>query len=420
MTTASEVAAVWARIAALNDPIDGDPIAIALLRNPEEEQAPIAQAIEHMKGLDAAENGLLTTMGYEFCLERELWRRGIEAILQARALQQILVWVQRFPAHRPLLEGVVLRHTFYAGFRYPTPALRPFGGFNFVLMPYVYQELLLLPAAALAELFPAPVGGDVWSFITEDRPLDLDGVPVPRQFRKLVARIVTSEVFDPNEDNEYPIAVLSRSKGWFGGVDDHQDPGSLETVFGYSGQDFAIAHELGHLLAPSAAGSDTYLQGEVAADAAGFRLFALSWGWRDEVIEECPLSEQARTFIGPIWFFFTARLLYAVRQELKTRVSHAFDVDLDFLGHGEEEEHLSTLAQRWASLHQLLGNYVDSLMEFGGTFNADDGQRIARLVGALDAFNRQVPVWLADMPDESLLEAVRLVHPAACPRAAAV
>lgn len=412
-TTASEVVAAWSEIADLFDPTQADPVATALLRNPQEHAEAIGQAVEHIKLIDQTEGGLLATMDYVFCLEPQtgLWRRGLEAILQARALQQILVWSSHFPADREALQRVVVRHTFYPGFQYVTPLLRLHGRFKFIVMPYVYQELLLLPAAALAELVGGQDGADPWQFLDNPSLIKLNEASPPRSFRKLVARILTSEVFDPNSGDENPVAALSSSSDWFAGVDNDHQPGSLETVLGYSGQDFALSHEMGHCLTAGAASE--HLASEVEADTVGFRLFVLSSGWRDEVLEECPLGSSVRTLLGPIWFFFTARLLFEVRQRLRSRVRQALDCDTGFFGTSQDETHVNLLVSRWKRMHHGLSHYSDVVKAFGGTFTKEDDLRIANLVEVLNAFTRNVENWLTEMPGESLLEAVRLVRPKA-------
>lgn len=410
MTTANDVIAIWSEIASLYDPTEADPVATALLRNPAEEEGTIAHAIEHMKLVGQTEGNFLGSMGYEFCLERSLWRKGIEAVLQARALQQVLVWASRFPEHRQQLQRVVVRHTFDAGFHLASPQLRPYKGINFIVIPFVYQELLLLPAAALAELLATSDAVVSWDFLRA-APSSLSDSQAPRAFRKLVARILTGEVFDPNTDDENAVSVLSRSGGWFAGVDNDYQPGSIESVLGYSGQDFAIAHELGHLFPFNSTGEGGHLHTEIEADIVGYRLYVLSWGWRDEVLEDCPIGESARTLLGPIWFFFTAGLLFAVRQGLKQRIAQELDRDADFLGAAKDDEHVGFLASRWMRMRAQLNCYAEVVVRFGGTFSTEDAQRIANLVSALDEFAGQVGRWLAELPARDLLLAVQLVRP---------
>lgn len=412
MTTAQEVTDAWAEIANLYDPTEGDPDAALLVRNASEHDATIAGALAHIGMVASAEGELLGPMGYEFCLERRLWRRGLEAVLQARALQQVFCWAARFPADREALRAIVVRHTFDPSFRFATPLLRQHRSIHFVVMPFVYQEVLLLSAASLVELYGRASDANPWEFLDVPRS-DLAGEP-PRAFRKFVARLLTSDAFDPNSAGENPIGALSRSSAWFAGIDDDApEPSDVQTVLAYSAQDFALAHEIGHRLSMESGGDGPYLQSEMAADLAGFRLFAASWGWRDEVLEGCPLTPGARLLIGPIWFFFTAGLLFGMRKGLLARVEAVLDCDAGFIDAAQDDEHVSALASRWQEVRLNLNAYGDEVRKLGGGFCEQDIARLTNLVAVLEEFSRHLEGWLLAMPDESLLEAVCLVRPEA-------
>lgn len=413
MTTADEVIRAWGEIANLYDPTEGDSAADALLRNPLEHAETVEGALNHIRMLDRHEGNLLGPMDYKFCLDRRLWRHGLEAVLQARVLQQVLVWGNRSPADQAALRGIVLRLTFDTNYCYAPPLIRQHRDINFVVMPFVYQELLLLPAAALAELHASRSDGDCWHLLTTPVSRLSDDAPPPRSFRKLVARMITNNAFDPNIDRENPVALLSRASPWFKGVDDDApEPEDIVTVLGYSGQDFALAHEIGHRISKDGGDEEGDLQAEMAADLAGFRLFAASWGWRDEVLDGCPLQSTARILLGPIWFFFSASLLVVLRQELLNRVATTLDCfNTDFLGGTKDEAHASALTSRWRQVRLTLNAFGEEVLKSGGAFTEQDVARIANLVEAIDDLTSRVGGWLNSMPDQDLLNAVRLVHP---------
>lgn len=411
MTTADEVIHAWAEISLRYDPTEGDPAADALIRNPVEHDEMVGTALEHIKMLDRDEGHLLRPMDYEFCLDRRLWRRGLEAVLQARVLQQVFCWGHRFTADLAALQRIVVRLTFDTNACYAMPLLRQNRSINFVVMPFVYQELLLLSAAALAELHASRSNGDCWHLLDDPLTGLPSDVPPPRSFRKLVARMLTSDAFDPNVGGENPIAFLSRSSPWLMGVDeDAVGPADIVTVLGYSAQDFALSHEIGHCVSQLGI-EDAYLQTEMAADLAGFRLFAASWGWRDEVLEGCPLQPTARILLGPIWFFFTAGLLFGLRRGLLNRVTAALDCDTEFLGEAEDEAHVNALASRWQQVRLNLNAYGKEVVRLGGSFTEHDACRLANLVWALDDLTSRIGGWLASMPEQTLLDAVRTVRP---------
>lgn len=284
-----------------------------------------------------------------------------------------------------------------------------------MVMPFVYQELLLLPAVALTELHESRSDGDCWRLLTAPLTGLSDDAPPPRSFRKLVARLITSKAFDPNTAGENPVASLSRTSPWFMGADEVASaPKDIVTVLAYSGQDFALAHEIGHCVPEDSGDEQDALLAEMAADLAGFRLFAASWGWRDEVLDDCPLQSTARILLGPIWFFFSASFLAGIRQRLLNRVATTLDCcDTDFLGGTEDEAHVNALISRWHKVRLNLNAFGEEVLKLGGSFTEQDVSRLANLVEAIDDLTRRVGGWLNSMPDQDLLNAVRLVHPSA-------
>lgn len=412
MTTAQKVLEAWTKFAELSDPTHSDPMAVELLRSPAEHAELIEQALEHIRLVDKHEGSLLGSLGYDFLFTSSLWRRGNEAVLQARAMQQVLCWVHRHPADNGCFPNIVARHTFEANFLYSAPRLRQWDGINFLLMPYVYQELLLLPAAALFQTLcvAAPLTAP-WGFLDAPLPTASFAGTTPCSLRKLIARVITSNAFDPSMDGENPVAYLSRDSEWFVGIDDEaSEPSSLEDVLAYSGQDFAIAHEIGHCATESI--KLPYLEAEALADRVGMGLFATSWGWRDEVLDSCPLGQGARIFLGPIWFFFTARLLYKLRGILANRISASFSCDLSFLlGEADDAEHLATLAARWSHVASYLSQYAQEIEGQVGVLSELDVHRVDGLVSTLSSFDEAMPTWVASIPDECLFKAIKLVDP---------
>lgn len=404
--TAAEVATAWAEIADLYDPVDADPVATQVLRDASEHEGPIAAALEHFKLVDAAEGQLLSSLGYDFCFERRLWRRGIEAVLQARVLQQVLVWAKLAPKDRAALENIVVRHTFHADLSFATPLLRRHGRFNFIVVPFVYQELLLLSAATLAQTACPRGAADAWELLDGSSTDATSNTPPPPPFRKLVARVLTSPAFDASSSAENPVSALSMSSGWFSGVDTAADPTDMESVLAYSAQDFALAHEIGHCL--SAGDAETYLRTEQAADLSGLRLYAASWGWRDELLEGCPLGQGARVLLGPIWFFFSAGLLYSIKHAIARRVVRELGCDASALSDADEASHLAALAHRWHGVNVWLSAYGSEVMRLSGPISALDELRLHVLTRRLESLSLSANRWVLELPLESLRHAFNL------------
>lgn len=401
LTTAEDVLTAWAPLASLLDPTHSFDLANDVLRVAHEHDDLVAQAIAHMAMVDESVGRLLDPMDYGFCRDRRLWSRGNEAVLQARVLQQVLVWAQRSQADRQRLQRLVARYTFNANLADPTPRLLLSGDIRFVVVPFVYGEILLLPAAALAE-----ATGASWSCMGDPATAGAWSDEAPKSFRKLMARVLANSAFDVDSEDENPIATLSRDSAWFRGIDDATEPCDLADVLANSGQDYALAHEIGH-----AATEGDYTDPvdiEMAADVAGFRLFAASWHWRDELLDPCPLGSSARILLGPIWFFFTAALLFHLRQSLRSLVRARTGDDAASLVETDGHHQLSILHGRWGVLQGQLSAYTQALERLGEPIDAADHAKLAHLIGTLHRYMQLVPSWAAQVPDEDFKQALGL------------
>lgn len=407
--SAAEVAAAWSELADSYDPVEADSAATALLRDSAEHDAPIAAALEHIRLVDQTEGGSLIPTGYGFCFERQLWRRGIEAVLQARVLQQVLVWLRLKPEDSPALRNIVVRHTFHTDLGYASPLYVPHGRFTFIVVPFVFQELLLLCSAMLSQWSSSASLDGGWSTLLGPVQAQCLKTSPPPAFRKLVARLLTDAAFDVQSPDENSVAVLSDSPGWFSGIDESSEPTSVESVLAYGALDFALAHELGHCFPPG--NNATPLQTEQAADLAGLRLFAASWGWRDEILESCPLSEGARVLLGPLWFFYTSSFLFSLKRRLAQRVERDLGREAKFLSDAEEATHLSVLAERWQSVQGWLSGYIANVKRLAGPISETDEQALVHFVAHQESLMLSTERWVAELPTECLRRAVDLGSP---------
>lgn len=411
MTGWQEVLRAWEAIAYNYDPVEADDEAMRVLRNPEEHAEDILGALKHIECIDESSNGLVMRLDYGFCLAPNLWYRGSDAVLQARALQQITSWCELRPDHSHLLQQIVVRHTFAAKFSFATPLLRMSKGFKFLIIPMAYQELLSLPAKALVEFCTGSQDGDIWAWLLSEDALP-PMRPAPQAARRLVGRLLTSAAFHPLDTGENPLEQLQRQAEWFERASQlPTDPNSFEIALTYSGQDFAISHEIGHCLVTTTGRSDAEI--EKAADHAGFRLYATSWGWRDEILDDVPLSPVARLLLGPLWFFFTAKMLFTLRSSLATRLRLLVDGDPCELESGVDAAQIALLQARWTSLRATLSEYFYVVKTEVISISAKDTFVLERLSILFDHFNERLDDWITEIPVFSLRVAVTIAKPKA-------
>lgn len=401
--SAERLRSEWSKIEVWFDPLESDPEAAELLRSHGEHASVIKEAVDHMKLIDRVTGGAIRALGYEFCYEPALWRRGGEAVLQARLLQQLAAWWGDAPLDEHLLRNVVVRHTFFTSYAFATPRLKSAGDVHFLIIPFVYQELLMLCMKAVDELAAGLPGSDPWYRIAEigrGTPGDLSAPPA---MRRLLARIVTDSAFDPTLPGANPAEELRLRSEWFASAAEGDAAGEFESVVSYAATDFAISHELGHRIldaadAECADGDDL----EAQADLIGFRLFVLSWGWRDELLEACPMCEAFRMLLGPIGFFYSAGLLFHINQAIGARLQTIVP-DSRLAGvRSKGQTHLGQLKDRWQRMLHLTAGYLAVLEERGFSLEDTDLEKLAAVITSLRRLTDRVTVWIEEIPADDL------------------
>lgn len=406
MIDRAAVAAAWDRIAHMLDPLHDDAEADSLLRDPAAERAGIDRALSHIELVNATSGGAIDALGYGFVRDPGLWRRATEATFQARALQQISQWWSINRGDAPALTNVVVRHSFATSFAFGTPQHIPSDDIHFIVVPFVYLEFLMLSAKALNAMLAGDEEGDAWAALSAAPPLAPE---VPPAMKQLFARMLSDHAFHAAAPGENPTVRLKAQSRWLHYDEGERAPGALETHLSYAALDFAMAHELGHRLIHTLHPEVTEATRlEEMADLVGFRLFAASWGWRDDIFAGCPLSEAARNLLGPLWFFYSATLLFTLRQLLGARVrafapSAALARALDRQG-----RHLTLLTGRWSRQQETMDQYMEVLTKFGASLSDGDSVLIERLASALLVFNESLPLWVEAIPEADLRFAVAM------------
>ncbi|MDF0545270.1 hypothetical protein PX699_23220 [Sphingobium sp. H39-3-25] len=406
MIDRASIEAAWATIAHLLDPVHQDAEADALLRNPEAESPGIEAAIVHMGLVDRTMGGAIQALGYDFAADPLLWTRANEATLQARCLQQLSSWWKVNPQDAALLQDVVVRTSFGTSYGFATPQHIIVAPVHFVIVPYVYQELLMLSARAFDEALGR--GEDkAWSALANS---DTGIAPsMPPAMRRLFARLLTDHAFHPAEPGDNPTDALMARSEILCPDGNSYEPYTLESHLSYSALDYALSHELAHRVLHAINPDFAIDQAlEQAADLIGFRFFACSWGWRDDIFEGAPLSEGGRILLGPLWFFYSASMFFTLRSLLAARVAEfapgsALARRLAFKG-----EPLLALTERWHRVKGLLAQYAEVAAVFGAPLSKLDGIILDHLTIALSGFTDALQGWVEAIPEADILFAAEL------------
>lgn len=406
MIDRATIEAAWATIAHMLDPVHQDIEADALLRNSVLEVPGIEAAIAHMALVDQTMGGAVSALGYGFAADPLLWTRANEATLQARCLQQLSSWWKINPQDAPLLQDVVVRTTFGTSYGFATPQHIIVAPVHFVIVPYVYQELLMLSARAFDEAIGR--GDDKgWQLLANGGAKM--GSTMPPAMRRLFARLLTDHAFHAAELGDNPTDALMARSALLCLDDKPYEPHALESHLSYSALDYALSHELAHralhAINPDFAVDQAL---EQAADLIGFRFFACSWGWRDDIFEGAVLSEGGRILLGPLWFFYSTTLIFTMRGILAERARQLVPTSGLARRLSVQGEHLPALVERWTLVQALLAQFTEVTAGFGAPLLDSDAAVIDQLTIALADFTEAIPRWINAIPEADILFAAGL------------
>lgn len=381
------------------DPVAGDAAAEALLYNPPEEAAAIQANIEGLTRVRDAYPQFFETYAYEWAFAPSVYRRAMEANLQTRALQ-LLASLHANPHTPPAFDfgNVIVRHTFQTSTEPGTPLHLPFQGRHLIVSPFSFQEFVLLFCRALIDSTAGLTGG--WDAFTQFEAFDDRVSPFLRQ---ALLRSLTSDAFHPGFAGETPMDRVKRESAWFadaaeaGEVDD-----AIETPLTFSLIDFALAHEIGHALHRHDGlkrEADLRLTMEQDADVMGFALYSASWGWRDELLDRCPLNQGPRILLGPLIFHLFIKWHVALRQGLEFRSLTSGQTPsgrrIDQLRREASDSHART-----DIAFQQVGAYEAQIRANGAVMTAEDAALFSGIARAGAAFTLHIFRSVQSIPED--------------------
>lgn len=402
--TAERIAAVWAEAAeryAL-DPLVKDPRASEALYWQPDDLVHLPPTLAAMEIVREKTPGFFAKHDYAWAFEPTIWRRSLEANYQARAFQHLsMIW--RSPHRDPAwpLGDVVLRYAFQTDALVVSPFHLEHAGLHFISIAYAFNDVLLLLFASFLDGL-GQVDGNWHMLRTAETPAGY----VSPYLKQLLLRMLTSDVFHPSLQGEPPMDVARREIDWFSDAREVSgEAGQLMDHLTMSLIDYALAHELGHRLldhrgATRLEGDEARIAAEIAADRVGFHLFTKSWGWRDELLEDAPMSELARIMLGPLCFsiferWYAAALSGLATSCLRARVDPGFDIASLSVRRREAE-------RRTQATFKLVAGHQAEVSEEGASFSARDRRWIERLTQLMVVEIDRILKASSTIPEEDL------------------
>ncbi len=240
---------------------------------------------------------------YAWCRQREHYDFPIEAAYQVRALDAAIgLWTSPLADKpRPLELGrIVARSTYLAKFDHATPRTKSNRGIDFLICPLGFIEFMHRFFAAFGGVWNVETGlsadwrtqcHSAWQAIAVNMIASSEA-EVDYFLPSMMAAVVA-------EVPAFASALLSASE-----VRDT----TVSADLARSAQDFAICHELAHIVA-----RDEALPNETRADRWGMAAYVGSWPLQLGVHLDIANADELRVAIGPIAFALALQSLLSTR-----------------------------------------------------------------------------------------------------------
>lgn len=391
-----DIRGLWRR-QGLIDPFAWEPQAQDILANPGDEAPVIAGAVTHGHLIARELPGFFEAFDYGWALDPASFTRGRDAVFQMRALQQ-LSCANAWPLRPPQwdLSGIVVGSTFAFRASDMTPLVRRDGALRLIVFPYAFNVLASLLIRAFCQ-WAGDEGSD-WRVLEPTDALE-PSKSAPATARQAVADYLTASDFDRFHDEGHPALALGAAAPWFAPATGNllePDASEVERVLAYAAFDFALSHELGHAVCGHAGAvmGPAALEREIEADGAALNLFARSWGWRDEILDPCPLSSAARNVLGPVIFVWLGEWISMLSSAAEARFSDRIPVEQRELWRRDTKARVDDQERRNAAIMGLVGGYPDHMRSLGADFPTEHEQALHNLIKNAARFNAALGGWI--------------------------
>ena len=408
MTDWIDLLITWNSIARSQDPLAYYPAAQDFVYGSAPAKADMETVFEHLIFVDAQNNRQLDELGYLTPWPPGLWRRRREAVYQVRLLQLLAQVKPSDHGGKEAFGGLAVRLTCYVDYFRAMPSIVQYKDYKFLILPFAYEELVTFASMALAESLSF-YGSAPWKVIidlgTESRPICPNA---PLAARYLIGRILTGPALsDALAQGQGPeeglLSRLAADNAWFiAQPPAHDNPGiaAIRNVLEYATLDFGLAHELGHLF-PARLDENNFanasLWKESSADDWALQLYAESWGWRSDLLEDCPFDVPVRFFLGPFWFFASAKIMFRLRRQLENRLQGLQERDEPYVDPQSSQSGWEQLNSRQAAMQ----NSLLSLFEKRNL--SSENRVIIKKIFELESwFDQNIEKWVSEITDDDL------------------
>ena len=385
-----------------------------LIANQEERMRPHLAAMHDL--FDQYPN-FFSAFNYQWALDPGAYDTAIEAAWQLRALRALAaihatgspLWSEK----KLRYDGLLITYQLIVNYAMSGANFRPVGPMNAVRLPFGFFEmsLIMLRGILASRLHDTSmqfgIADPSWLAIQSNR--STDAAFFNPFIADLVARLIAARSDQPDVALPGIVRSISSMESFpETGIDVGTEPlpAFIDDAH-YLISEFVLLHEVGHALHQDAPG-DRSLSTEIRADFCGAQLFAVSWGWRFELLSRSLLDEVGRIVIGPRLTLAVLRAWIELSVAVEARLS-TLDASDNPNGSGLTDAALTEFDQRIASVNKSLSELVASYAQRGEPYSQESAAMVNSLLEAVHAFGAQAVKWTRELPDKIFRDALNAI-----------
>lgn len=346
---------------------------------------------------------------YAWTLEASSYDTAIEAAWQLRMLRAIAAIHGTKSPHwtedKLRYGNIVVTYQLIVNYLMAGASFRPYGKLSVVRLPFGFFEiaLIILRGILASRLYdPTMQLGDADpSWLAMQGGLNVD----PSFFRPyvadLVVRLIAARTDHPDVALPGVVKTISNTDAFSdisGEIGGESQMAFVEDAL-YLITEFVLFHEVGHALL-SDTPTDRSIATEVRADFCATQLFAVSWGWRSELLERTLLDEVGRIVLGPRLALTMLWTWLKIMVEFEERISVLDTSDKFHKPVGLTREALTELDQRIEAVDRSLQDLVQSYAQRGEHFSQKSASSVDATIAAVRQFGSHAAQWIATLPSD--------------------
>ncbi|UJX39300.1 hypothetical protein K9F62_11215 [Desulfovibrio sp. JY] len=413
---------VWHEQILLLDSYGGDIPVRDLIVDKNDEITKISDGCSLVKEVLGNHRSFFDKFYYDWAFEKESYEYTPEVYWQLRALLQVACYGEKIASNPNLdnLNNIVTRQLFVTRYDLGSPKCFSTKNIRFISLPNGFVEAVGYIFSAFMEWVVELNEGTspAWDLVLSKPKRSYDSARAGERTYLIIAKAITDYVKDIDVYGVDAVWKVVEDVNFFSKVPvelKYKDFSQFEIDTQHVVVDFAISHELGHILQGTVTNnsnisSENYLAIEKNADEVGFAFYATSNCYRHKVFKNAMIDDATKVIFGPIAFFAFSTLRRALlhsilSKKLSVLKDRSIAERLD-----REQFSLNLELSRSSSMFPVIQRYLNWLISQDVAVSRDSLNCLENFLSNIREFNSFVIQTVNSIPDASISEVITVCN----------